>query len=232
MVHTSRMARELQSHFGVAQSRILMVEHGFDHIIPHDPLARAAWRQRNGIDEDAGVVLFFGQIAPYKGLDLLLQAFASIGADQTRHLVIAGKCIDSHIQKELESAIRIHRHAARIHWLDEFVPHSEVPSLIHAADCLAMPYRYIDQSGVLLLALSSGLPVVATDVGSIREYMSPGMGEVVPVGDVKAFASALDRVISRRGGLWRNDLIATRLEWCRTVKPLVSAYRQLWPESC
>jgi glycosyltransferase involved in cell wall biosynthesis len=231
MVHTDRMARELQRNFGVAPSRILVVEHGFDHPIAHDPVARTVWRQRNGIAEDAGVVLFFGQIAPYKGLNLLLQAFARVGADRMRHLVIAGKCIDSRLQKELENAIRNHPHAARIHWLDEFVPHGEVPSLIHAADCLAMPYRYIDQSGVLLLALSSGLPIVATDVGSIREYVSPGIGEVVPVGDVDAFASALDRVVSRRGGAWRNGLIATRLEWRSTVKPLVSAYRQLWPQS-
>jgi glycosyltransferase involved in cell wall biosynthesis len=231
MVHTDRMSRELQSNFGVAQSRILVVEHGFDHIIPHDPVARAAWRQRNNIAEDAGVVLFFGQIAPYKGLNSLLEAFARIGADQSRHLVIAGKCIDSRIQKELQDAIRTHPHTARIHWLDGFLPHSEIPSLIHAADCLAMPYRYIDQSGVLLLALSSGLPVVATDVGSIREYISPAMGEVVPVGDVEAFASALDRVVSRQGGPWRSNVIARRFEWRRTVKPLVSAYRELWPES-
>jgi glycosyltransferase involved in cell wall biosynthesis len=230
MVHTNKMANDLRSRFGVAQSRIVVVEHGFDHIVPHDPEARAAWRQRNGIAEDAAVVLFFGQIAPYKGVDLLLQAFARIGADPSRHLVIAGRCIDSGIRKELEGAIRSHPHAASIHWLDGFVPHGEVPGLIHASDCLAMPYRYIDQSGVLLLAMSSGLPVVATDVGSVAEYLSPGTGEVVPVGDVEAFASALDRVVSHPNGSWRDGLIATHLEWRCTVKPLVSAYRQLWRE--
>jgi glycosyltransferase involved in cell wall biosynthesis len=93
-----------------------------------------------------------------------------------------------------------------------------------------MPYRYIDQSAVLVLALSSGLPVVATDVGSIAEYVLPDRGEIVPVGDVAAFASALDRVVSRPGGPWRNSLIATRYEWRCTVKPLVSAYRELWPD--
>ena len=230
MVHTKRMARELQSRFGVPQSRILVVEHGFDQIIYHDPVARAAWRAGNGVAEDAAVVLFFGQVAPYKGLNLLLRAFARIGADPSRHLVIAGMCLDAKLRNDLESAIHSHPHAARIHWVDGFIPDSEVPSLIHAADCLAMPYRYIDQSGVLLLAMSSGLPVVATDVGSIAEYLSPGTGEVVPAGDIEAFASALDRVVSRRGGPWRNSLIATRFEWRWTVKPLVSAYRQLWTE--
>jgi glycosyltransferase involved in cell wall biosynthesis len=230
MVHTRRMARELQGRFAVAESRMVAVELGFDHIIPYDASARAVWRDRNGIAQEAAVILFFGQVAPYKGLDLLLRAFAKAGADPSKHLVIAGRSVDANVRKELGDAIRIHPHAARIHWVDGFVPQGEIPSLINAADCLAMPYRYIDQSAVLVLALSSGLPVVATDVGSIAEYVLPDRGEIVPVGDVAAFASALDRVVSRPGGPWRNSLIATRYEWRCTVKPLVSAYRELWPD--
>jgi glycosyltransferase involved in cell wall biosynthesis len=94
-----------------------------------------------------------------------------------------------------------------------------------------MPYRHIDQSGVLLVALSSGLPVVATDVGSIAEYIPPTMGQVVPAGDVGAFAAALDRVISRSQATMRNQLIATEFEWRHTVKPLVDTYRLLGSES-
>jgi glycosyltransferase involved in cell wall biosynthesis len=230
MVHTNRMARELASGFGVAPSRIVVVEMGFADAIEHDPVARTSWRQRNGIPAEAAVVLFFGQVARYKGLDLLLDAFATVGADPSRHLVIAGRCGDSELRKELEISIRLHPHTGRIHWLDGFVPHEEVAPLLHAADCLAMPYRHIDQSAVLLTAMSSGLPVVATDVGAIAEYVSPSMGEVVPPGDVQAFAAALHRVVSRTGGPWRNRLIATRFEWRHTVKPLLSAYRQLWSE--
>lgn len=230
MVHTRRMARQLASSFAIPQSRIVVVEHGFDHVIEHDPEARTSWRQRNGIPAEATMILFFGGVARYKGVDLLLQAFAGVGADPTRHLVIAGICRDSDLRKELGGAIRIHPYAERIHWLDGFVPHNEIAPLIHAADCLAMPYRHIDQSGVLLLAMSSGLPVVATDVGSIAEYVSADMGEIVPPGDVSAFAAALDRIISRTVATLRNELIATELEWRYTVKPLLTAYRLLWTE--
>jgi glycosyltransferase involved in cell wall biosynthesis len=176
------------------------------------------------------MVLFFGYVARYKGLDLLLEAFASVGADPSRHLVIAGLCLDSDLRKELDRAIRIHPHAARIHWLDGFVPDGEVAALMHAADCLAMPYRHIDQSAVLLMAMSSGLPIVATDVGSIAEYVSPNTGEIVPAGDVSALAAALDRVVSHAGTTVRNQLIARRFEWRHTVEALVATYRLLWPE--
>jgi len=224
------MARELAISFAVAQSRIVVVEHGFDRVIEHDAEARTSWRQRKGIPAEAAVVLFFGNVQRYKGLDLLLEAFANVGADPSRHLVIAGMCSDSDLRKELASAIRSHPHTARIHWLDGFVPHGDVATLIHAADCLAMPYRHIDQSGVLLMAMSSGLPVVSTDVGSIAEYILPSMGEIVPAGDVRAFAAALDRVVSRTGATLRDGLIARRLEWRHTVKALVPTYRLLWPE--
>jgi glycosyltransferase involved in cell wall biosynthesis len=232
MVHTNRMASELTSGFAVAPSRIVVVEHGFDRVIEHDAEARTSWRKRNGIPVEAEIVLFFGYVKRYKGLDLLLEAFATAGSDPARHLVIAGMCRDPDLRSELETAIRIHPFATRIHWRDGFVPHGEVASLIHAADCLAMPYRHIDQSAVLLMAMSSGLPIVATDVGSIAEYVSPSMGEIVPAGDVSAFAAALDRVVFRTGATSRSRLIetATRFEWRHTVNALVATYRVLWPE--
>jgi glycosyltransferase involved in cell wall biosynthesis len=169
MVHTRRMARELADLFGIAPSRIVVVEHGFDRIIEYEPEARAAWRGRQGIPSDAEIILFFGYIERYKGLDLLLEAFKQAGAGPSRHLVIAGQCSDAALRSELEDSIRDHPFARRIHWLDGFVPHGQIAGLLHAADCLAMPYRHIDQSGVLLLALSSGLPFVSTDVGAMVE---------------------------------------------------------------
>lgn len=232
MVHTTRMEEELARHFRIAPSRIVVVEHGFDRVIQHDAEARGAWRKRNGIPPEAAVVLFFGGVARYKGLEVLLNAFVEVGGESSRHLVIAGMCPDPGLHHELESAIRLHPHAARIHWLDGFVPHGEVPALLHAADCLAMPYRHIDQSGVLLMAMSCGLPVVATDVGSMGEYVLPSMGEVVPVGDVRAFAAALNRVVSHRGATSHSRVIPRQFEWRHTVKPLVATYRRLWPEGC
>jgi glycosyltransferase involved in cell wall biosynthesis len=92
-----------------------------------------------------------------------------------------------------------------------------------------MPYRHIDQSGVLLMAMSCGLPVVATDVGSIAEYVSSSMGEVVAPGDATAFAGALARVLADKGAASRDRLIQKQFEWRHTLKPLMAAYRRLWP---
>lgn len=231
MVHTSRMKSELARRFGIPPSRIVVVEHGFDRVIEHDAEVRDAWRERNRIPREAAVVLFFGQVARYKGLELLLEAFVGAGSEPSLHLVIAGMCRDSELRKELARAIRLHPHAARIHWLDGFVPNGEVAALFHAADCLAMPYRHIDQSGVLLMAMSCGLPVVATDVGSIAEYVSPSMGEVVPPGDVSAFAAALARVLAGKGATSRNRLIQRQFEWRHTLKPLMTTYRRLCPRA-
>jgi glycosyltransferase involved in cell wall biosynthesis len=78
----------------------------------------------------------------------------------------------------------------------EYIPFADVPRYFGAADVLVMPYRHVSQSGVLYLALSLGLPVVATRVGGLAEVLSDGDSAVlVPPESPPALAEGLVRVL-------------------------------------
>jgi glycosyltransferase involved in cell wall biosynthesis len=173
------------------------------------------------------VVLFFGNLERYKGLDILLRAFDQIGPRLPLRLVIAGRCADARLRAEISEQIEASPNRASIQWLDGFVPDEEVASVFHAADVLVMPYRAIDQSGVIFMAMATGLPIVASDVGSLRTYVSPEIGMVVPPCDVDALADAVESVVSRP----RPNVVALpttmRLLWSSTVQPLLPVYERL-----
>jgi len=220
------MRRELAMRFEVSLDRIVVVQHGFDRVLPPDLRRRAEWRAEAGIPADAKVLLFFGNVARYKGLDILLESFRTTGTDDQIHLIIAGRCRDSELRKEIQAQIESHPFRTRIHWFDGFVPEEALPALVHGADLLVLPYRHIDQSGVVFLALSAGLPVVASDVGSIKDYVIPGAGTLVPAGDPIALGDAVAGMLGRSQPVDRHALIraARAYSWAETVKPILQEY--------
>ena len=229
MVHTQRVADTLHQQFGIEHRSIQVVDHGFDRVFAPDPNARTAERTRLGVAPDAPLLLFFGQVLRYKGVDQLLEAFGLMHASNApARLLVAGRCGDAALRRELQLAIASHPCRARITWLDGYVPDDHVGALMQAADCLVMPYRYIDQSGVLFMAMSAGLPVVATRVGALPDFIRPGAGETVPPGDPAAFAAAVERTLAELPDRASLIAAASRYEWCRTVKALAPAYAGAW----
>lgn len=230
VVHTGRMRSELMQRFGVAPDRIVVVEHGVDRLLPDDPAGAQVLRSRAGAADGEGLILFFGNLARYKGLDLLLEALACAGNEGVA-LVIAGRCKDRELHAELEAAIARHPLRARITWDDAFIPDASIAAYFTAADVLAMPYRHIDQSGVLFMSLSAGVPIVATDVGALRDYITPSVGELVPAGDAPAFASALRRTLAAVTPESRiqRKTAALRWRWQETLRTLVHHYREPTP---
>ena len=226
VVHTQRMAEALAQDFGIQPARILVVEHGIDRFFTPNAELRASWRAEHGIPAQAKVALLFGMVARYKGPDLLLRAFESAGNDRNVYLVIAGRCRDAALRDEMNNMLATHPYRARIIWRDAFVPDGEVERLMQGCDCMVMPYRHIDQSGVLFMALSSGLRMVATDVGSFAAYIHPGAGEIVAAGDMAAFSSAMTRQLSNTSSLTREHLMtaAARYEWRNTSRTLSVLY--------
>ncbi len=176
-VHTEQMKRELQRDFGVRESAITVIPFGINNSVPHTGLTPVSAKQRLGITPSEKTILFFGAIGPYKGLEYLVDAFLILAAAYPEYrLIIAGlpkegteEYLDA-IHGKIEASAAGPQIIRRIH----YIPDEETELYFKAADVLALPYTHIFQSGVLFLAYSFGLPVVAADVGSIREDIVEG----------------------------------------------------------
>jgi D-inositol-3-phosphate glycosyltransferase len=175
-VHTEPMKRELFNQFGVKESRVTVIPFGINNAIPQTKITSEQARQRLGIRRDDKVILFFGNIAPYKGLEFLVAAFQkAVERHDKYRLIVAGwpKNCDEYwgtVRKALEKNVQAGRAIVRA----EYIPDDETELYFKAADVLVLPYRYIYQSGVLFLGYSFGLPVLAADVGSLKEEIVEG----------------------------------------------------------
>jgi D-inositol-3-phosphate glycosyltransferase len=175
-VHTEKMKGELVSGFGVSGNKLSVIPFGVNSTVPDTTLTGVGARERLGLTTEQKVVLFFGMIAPYKGLEYLVEAMVMvIRSDPSYRLVIAGQPKNCAVYWE---AIK-----RRVACLDlqnfviqriEFLPDADIEIYFKAADVLVLPYTYIFQSGVLLLGYNFGLPVIATDVGSLKEDIVEG----------------------------------------------------------
>lgn len=226
VVHTPRMRNTLQEQFGIAADRIIVMEHGIDRLAP-PAVSDLGWLHgRLGISPRKPVVLFFGAISPYKGLDILVDALVANSDALDAVLVVAGRCRDAALRRVITPGLTALEVQGRARWVDGFVPEDEVLHYFQSADVLVMPYRAIDQSGVIFMALATGLPVVASDVGSLADYVPFTGGRVVAQDDTAALLAGLRAVLAATAHADRvaRTGVAARFLWSQTVLAVLPAY--------
>jgi len=220
VVHTECMKHDLTAKFGIDSDKILVMEHGIEPATE----ANYDWgdERRPG---QVPMILIFGKIAPYKGVDLLVEALQSVSF--AFRLVIAGACPSDDFRQRLRVLIAGHPFRECIEWRDGFVPEQDMERLFKAAALVALPYRHIDQSGVLFQALRFGVPVLATRVGQFAQYVTEDVGEVAEPDDLADLVSALERWAMRRESIQRRRIreIGRSYEWQVTVRALSRVYR-------
>jgi len=174
---------------------------------------RAAARQVLGVD--GPVVLFFGLVRPYKGLDVLLRALAVARRTVPITLLVAGEFYqDRAPYDELVRSLGL-TDAVRIH--DHYIPNEAVERYFRAADLVVLPYVAATQSGIAQIALSFERPVVVTRVGGLPEVIREGeTGYVVPPSDPQALGACLaaffaDSTAARMAPHLRGE--AARFSW-------------------
>jgi glycosyltransferase involved in cell wall biosynthesis len=152
-----------------------------------EPNGRSAWRDRIG-PVDGPVILFFGHVRRYKGLEDLIAAMPLVRREVPATLVVAGRFF-SPIRKVRAIVDRCGAgEAVRLH--PGYVRGDEVSDLFSCADVVALPYREASQSGIVAQAALFGKPVVATEVGGLVEAVGD-RGILVPPADPGALARAL-----------------------------------------
>jgi len=198
-VHTEKMKQELIDEFAVGSEKVTVIPFGINNAVPDTQITGKEARQRLGLTGKEKIILFFGNIAPYKGLEYLVEAFHRITGERDDYrLVIAGRPKNCEAYwKQLRSEIANDVQKGRVLLRDEFVPDEDTELYMKAADVLVLPYRYIYQSGVLFLGYSFGLPVLAADVGSLRDEIVEGKtGFVFRPEDPQDLACAIERYFS------------------------------------
>jgi D-inositol-3-phosphate glycosyltransferase len=199
-VHTQRMKDELLAEFGVRTADVSVIPFGINNTTPLTELTHDDARQRLGLAKDAKTILFFGQIAPYKGLEYLASAFATLVKTVPGvHLIIAGKVKrgSDEYWERIRAAIGESGASDSVTACVRFIPDDEVEQYFKAADVVALPYTQIFQSGVPFLAYSFGVPVIATDVGSLRDDIVDGTtGFVCSTRDPAALSEVITRFFS------------------------------------
>jgi D-inositol-3-phosphate glycosyltransferase len=233
-VHTEKMRLELVEEFGVHESGITVIPFGINNAVPSTPLSASEARQRLGIRNGEKAILFFGNIAPYKGLEDLVAAFQDILARRNDcRLIIAGRPKDcEEYWHAVREALREDVQKGRVLLRADYISDEETEVYFKAADVLVLPYRHVYQSGVLFLGYSFGLPVLASDVGSLKDEVVDGKTGFVfrpedPADLAQAieqyFASDLYRELSNRRQEIR-DYATARHSWDVVSQATMNVY--------
>ena len=166
-----------------------MIPHGaFDYLtrLPEEKPLPAELEGAEG-----PVILFFGLLRPYKGIDTLLEAF--------RELEGAELWIVGNPRMDVEPLRRLAAEApGRVRFLTRFVEDAEIPAIFRRADVVVLPYRDAEHSGVLYTGLAFGKPLVLSAVGGFPEVAAQGAARLVPPEDPAALAAALTELVADR----------------------------------
>jgi len=161
-------------------------------------ISKETARHALGIAADTLLILFFGFIRKYKGLDLLLRAMAKLSAEKTLpnlRLLVAGEYYeDENRYQQLIDELGI-RDRVLLH--SHFISDQEVKNYFCAADLVVQPYRNATQSGVTPLAYHFEKPMVVTNVGALPDYVADGFTGIVTEPDPAQLAAAIHRYFEK-----------------------------------
>ena len=187
VVHSDYGRRQLVDGLGISDAKV--------HVIRHGAFTQLTTRPAAPLDAELAavtgpVVLFFGLVRPYKGIETLLRAWRGIDGAE---LWIVGRPM-------VEMAPLRALAPANVRFVDRFVAEDELPAFFRRADVVVLPYtrtERFDMSGVLATALAFGTPTVLSDIGSFGEVAATGAGRLVAPDDVPALHGALSRADGR-----------------------------------
>jgi glycosyltransferase involved in cell wall biosynthesis len=223
IAHSEHGARRLRDVVGLDPARVRVVHHGAFDYLTRLPEERPLPPELDGAE--GPVILFFGLLRPYKGIDTLLEAFRSVeGAE----LWIAGNP-----RMDVEPLRRLAAEApGRVRLLARFVEDAEIPAIMRRADLVVLPYRDVEHSGVLYAALAFGKPLVLSAVGGFPEVAESGAARLVSPEDPAALAAALNELIRDEGA--RRELAAAAAHaaagpysWDAAAAQTLAIYREL-----
>jgi glycosyltransferase involved in cell wall biosynthesis len=223
IAHSEHGARRLREAVGIDPARVRVIHHGAFDYLTRLPEEKPLPPELEGAE--GPVILFFGLLRPYKGIDTLLEAF--------RHVEGAELWIVGNPRMEVAPLRRLAAEApGRVRFLTRFVEDAEIPAIVRSADLIALPYRDVEHSGVLYAALAFGKPLVLSAVGGFPEVAERGAARLVPPDDPNTLAAVLDELVRDEAARTELAEAAARAaagpySWDAAAAQTLSLYREL-----
>jgi glycosyltransferase involved in cell wall biosynthesis len=237
-VHSNSNKKTLAQQMKLDEEKIKVMPHGdFDNYITDRILSKSEARKIFGLSQEQNVILFFGAIKEYKGLDMLSNSFpmasmkinnlaliiaGEAGDAETRKIVLKCKDILSNLPKEV-----------KVIFHDKFIPVTEVAKYFIASDIVVLPYRRVTHSGIPHLAYTFGRPVIATNVGDFEEIIEEGKSGFVLSSNTqenlseKIIQAFSDKQKLEEMGKYARNFCATKYTWKDSAEALIPVYNKM-----
>ncbi len=218
VVHSQADKEAISKIYRIPEQRISIIPHGlYDH---YERIEKA--KELLGIKEKF-IILFFGLIRPYKGVSYLIEAFENLPGEilsNSRLLIVGEIWEDKEIAKRIEES----KLREKITLINRYVPDEEISLYFSAGDVLVLPYLRASQSGVAHIAMTFGIPIVATKVGGLKESLSNYEGAYFVEPNAESIAKALQSIYENP----RRDFQApAELKWENVAKRWIGLIEQL-----
>ena len=224
VAHSEHSAARLRDEVGLDSARVRVIPHGaFDYLtrLPEEKSLPAELEGAEG-----PVILSFGLLRPYKGIENLLDAFGRVADSGAELWIVGNPRMDIGPLQQRAAA------AGRVRFVTRFVDEAEIPAIFRRADLVVLPYLDAEHSGVLYTGLAFGKPLVLSAVGGFPEVAATGAARLVPPGDTDALAQTLAELVADETARAELGAAATRaaagpFSWDEAARRTLDLYREL-----
>jgi glycosyltransferase involved in cell wall biosynthesis len=223
VAHSEHSAARLRDQLELDPARVHVIPHGAFDYLTRLPEEKPLPPELEGAE--GPVILCFGLLRPYKGTEVLLEAFARL--DDAELWIVGNPRLDMAPLHELAEQA-----PGRVRFVTRFVEEAEIPAIFRRADVVALPYLDAEHSGVLYTGLAFGKPLVLSAVGGFPEVAATGAARLVPPGDAEALAASLAELLGDEAARVELAAAAERaaagpFSWEQTARLTLELYREL-----
>lgn len=223
IAHSEHGARRLRETVGLDPEKVRVIHHGAFDYLTRLPEEKRLPPELEGAE--GPVILFFGLLRPYKGLDTLLEAFRRVAGAELWIVGNPRMAVEPLRSRAAEAP-------GRVRFLARFVEDAEIPAIFRRADLVVLPYRDAEHSGVLYAGLAFGKPLVLSAVGGFPEVAAEGAARLVPPDDPEALAAELTGLVADEAARTELGEAAARAaagpySWDAAAEKTLDLYREL-----
>ena len=234
VVHSMSIKNKLVDSFPIRSEKIHIIPHGnYDTYLPEKSISKNQARKKMNLSVNDDILLFFGNIREYKGLDLLLDAFQIASeCNKQLKLIIAGASQKMQLETKYKERIAQLSSKDRVIFHSGFIPSENVAFYFIASDIIILPYKNIYHSGVVHLAYSFGRPIIATKVGDLEEAVEHGKsGFLVDCNNPKSLAKMINTAFINKKkldnmGRYARKLSEKKYSWNNIALQTLEMYKR------